>query len=331
MFCPERPIQPRALTLVLPAVLLVSVRCPAQSQSAPAPVPSTPVAIENTNASLAPTEVNVPQADPARPTVTNPARLPPTGYLQFEQGYLRADDSPAGLGGQSSISQTTKIALTTRLLLTFITEPYAYSTVSNGEGTASRGSDPGDLSLGGQAVLHKSVGALPTIDLGYLRRVRAGSSPNLDAGDNSQSVVVFFGGDLRGGFHYDSNLLFNEQNEGSVRRAQFGQTLAVTHPLFPVATHKNLSGIVELSHFTQPFTTASHSGVPVSRANTADLLFAATYALHPNLVLDAAFTHGFTSTSTQWQGTVGFTYLLPHRLWTDRHPVVARVAHTSPS
>src|SRR5215469_11367840 len=35
-----------------------------------------------------------PAANPARPTVTNPATLPPVGYLQFEQGYLGSLESP---------------------------------------------------------------------------------------------------------------------------------------------------------------------------------------------------------------------------------------------
>ena len=53
-------------------------------------------------------------SDPARPTVTMPAHLPPTGYLQFEQGFLQAASSPGSLGQQASLSQTTKISLTTR-------------------------------------------------------------------------------------------------------------------------------------------------------------------------------------------------------------------------
>ncbi len=325
-FC-ARILPFRARLFRLALLLPLGLACVAQTTTPAPPVPTTPVQIENTNASFTATDVNVPQADPARPTVTIPARLPSTGYLQFEQGFLQVADSPESLGHQTSLSQTTKIALTTRLMVQLITEPYAYSSVSNPDGTSSGSSDPGDLFLGGQAVVHKSAGALPTIDVGYLRRVRTGTSANLDAGDYSQSALVLLGGDLRGGFHYDSNLLFNEQNSGPVRRAQFGQTLAVTHPLFPTATHKNLSGIVELSHFTQPFTGASVNAVPVPRANTADLLFAATYSLRPNLIFDSAFTHGFTSTSTQWQGTVGVTYLLPHRLWADKHPAVVPVGY----
>ena len=327
MNCLQLHVRSGALPFALVALLGMPPACCAQAAAA-TPVPATPVAIENTNASFTPTDVDVPQANPARPTVSIPARLPPTGYLQFEQGYLRADTSPGALLGQSSLSQTTKIALNTRLLVQFITEPYAYSSVANANGTTSGGSASGDLLLGGQAVLHKSSGSLPTIDIGYLRRVRTGTSPNLDAGDYAQSILLLLGGDLRGGFHYDSNMLFNEQNSGTVRRAQFGQTLAITHPLFPAATHKNVNGIIELSHFTQPLAAATDNIPENVRANTADLLFAATYSLRPNLVLDAAFTHGLTSTSTQWQGSFGVTYLLPHRLWVDRHPVVIPVGHS---
>ena len=35
-----------------------------------------------------------PEANPARPTVSNPATLIPVGYLQFETGTLGATDSP---------------------------------------------------------------------------------------------------------------------------------------------------------------------------------------------------------------------------------------------
>jgi hypothetical protein len=34
-----------------------------------------------------------------------------------------------------------------------------------------------------------------------------------------------------------------------------------------------------------------------------------------NLVVDGGFDHGLTSTSTQWELFAGFSYLLPHRLW----------------
>lgn len=282
--------------------------------------PTTAIGIENTNSTFAPTTEQLPQASPARPTVTMPAHIPPTGYLQFEQGFNQADDSPSGTNAQFALSQTTKIALTTRFLVQFITQPYTYNRLAAPSSDLSS-SDPGDLQIGIQGIVHKSVGRNPVVAVGYIRRVRAGTSANLDVGSYSQSALVLISGELGAGYHYDSNLVFNEQNSGSVRRGQFSQTLAVSHPLFEEATAGKLGGVVELSHFTQPFVAASVSGSLVSRANSVDLLFAAVYSVRPNFVLDAAFERGLTSTSTQWQGSFGFTYVLPHRLWKDRHPV----------
>ena len=60
----------------------------------------------------------------------------------------------------------------------------------------------------------------------------------------------------------------------------------------------------ELWHFTQPFL---HSN--------AVLLFAVSYPMRRNLVVDAGFDHGLTKSSTHWESFIGFTYLLPRRLW----------------
>ena len=289
------------------------------------PVPRTPVAIENTNSTFAPSSAQVPQASPARPTVTFPAHIPPVGYLQFEQGFNQANDSPSGTNAQFALSQTTKIALTTRLMVQFITQPYTFNHLASAGGSDVTSSDPGDLQLGFQGIVHKEVGVVPVVAIGYIRRVRAGSSANLDVGSYSQSALLLLSGDVRGGFHYDSNLVVNEQNSGPVRRGQFSQTLAISHLLFEKSTQGKLGAVVELSHFTQPFVLSTVSGSSVQRANSVDLLFAAVYSVRPNFVLDAAFVDGLTSTSTQWQGSFGFTYLLPHRLWKDRHPVPVAV------
>jgi hypothetical protein len=88
----------------------------------------------------------------------------------------------------------------------------------------------------------------------------------------------------------------------------------VNHPLI----RSNLQLALELYHFTQPLVHATASGEPIDRANLVDGLFALSYTLRPNLVLDGGFSRGFTSTSTQWQSFAGFTYLLPHRLWPGR-------------
>jgi len=267
-----------------------------------------------------------PAANPARPTLSVPAQLPPTGYLQFEQGFNRAATSPGTLA-QSAINQTTKLALTSRLLVEFLSQPYTFNTVPVGAGQQSTG-NVGDLDAGVQAVVLASKGARPTLDVGYVGRVHTGTAANLDIGEFAQSVVLYFSGDLPHGVHYDSDYQFNQQQSAensavptthAVSRAQYVQTLALSRPVLAKATGGRLTGYVELQHATQPFATVSaHNrplpGAPV-RANAVDLLVATPFALRPNLVLDAAVTRGLTSSSTQWQGTVGATYLLPRRLW----------------
>ena len=93
--------------------------------------------------------------------------------------------------------------------------------------------------------------------------------------------------------------MFNEQIQDARHRAQFGQTLSISHAL----PHKfGLGG--ELWHFTQPF----------QNGHAAGFLFGPTYTPRPNLVFDVGFNRGLTSTSTRWEFFMGFTYLLPKKL-----------------
>ena len=101
------------------------------------------------------------------------------------------------------------------------------------------------------------------------------------------------------GFHYDANFVFNEVVDAAIHRAQFGQTLSVSHPL---GKKFGVSG--EIWHFTQPFL----------RGNAAGNLWALNYNVRRNLVLDGGFNRGLTGTSTRWEEFVGFTYLLPRRI-----------------
>jgi hypothetical protein len=278
-----------------------------------------------------------PAANPARPTASVPAVLPPTGYLQFEQGINRAATSPSGTAAQTALNQATKIALTSRFLVQMLSQPFTYNTVftpAAGPVAASTVTTEnlGDIDLGTQIVLLKSTGPRPTIDIGYNGRVHTGTAANLDSGDFKQSLIFFFSGDLPHGTHYDSIYQFNEQrnldNESTlsaaptrlVRRAQYAQTLSVSHPIFPKSTGGRLSFDVELQHYTQPFVTGTSHNHPVAvRANAVDLLVTTPFALRPELILDAAITRGLTSTSTQWQGTAGVTWLVPHRLSKAKH------------
>lgn len=235
-----------------------------------------------------------PEANPARPTVSNPATLTPVGYLQFETGYLAAWDS-AEFSSQSSINEVAKLTVVPRLEFLLAWGPYAHSA----NGLPANGT--GDVTLGLQGLIHHGSGSNPTVALSYFNRVYEGNSPNLDVGSANNSAVLLISADTKG-FHYDTNYIFNEMVDDltGVRRAQFGQTLSVSHAL---RGRWGLSG--ELWHFTQPFL----------RGHAVGNLWAVNYNARKNLVFDTGFNRGLTSTSTRWEVFAGFTYLLPHRLF----------------
>ena len=235
----------------------------------------------------------VPAANPARPTVSTPATLTPVGFLQFENGGMNAWHSPE-FSTQLNFNEVVKVAVSSRLELMAVTEPVARSKAAGKIGTAS-----GGYALGGQAVLRPGEGAHPTFAASYLRQVYGGSAPDLDLGSPNDSVVFLASADLWG-FHYDTNAMFNRMTQNGVSRPQFGQTLSVSHPL---SKQFSLSG--ELWHFSQPFL----------HGHAVGNLWALGYTPQANLVWDAGFQRGLTGTSTHWEAFVGFTYLLPHRLW----------------
>ena len=274
-----------------------------------------------------------PGANPGRPTVTNPATLPPVGYLQFEQGYLGSLNSPE-TASQYGVNQTTKLAVHPRLLLVVSSQPFAANVAQSGSPTSR---DAGAVQAGFQAVLFTPTltappakspadaapeaekSPIPTVAVGYYHTVYGGTAPDIDLGSATNTLLLLFSGDV-GAFHYDTNFIANEQDGESnlgprtIHRAQFAQTLSVNHAAF----NPNLQVSVELYHFSQPLVEATASALPIARANLFDLLIAPSYQVRPNLVIDAGFSHGFPSTSTRWQSFAGFTYLLPHRLWPER-------------
>jgi len=141
-------------------------------------------------------------------------------------------------------------------------------------------------------------GARPTISVSYVRRLYESPAPELDLGTFRESGTILISQDIAG-FHYDTNFIVTKQTQSGVRRAQFGQTLSISHPF------KKFTISGEIWHFTQPYL----------RSNAVGNLWAVSYALRGNLVIDAGFDHGFTTTSTHWEEFIGFTYLLPNRLW----------------
>jgi hypothetical protein len=198
----------------------------------------------------------------------------------------------------------------------FQSQPFAFTTTPTGPYH-----DVGDLDAAFQFLPVLEHGYAPTIAFAYQHVLRSGSAPNLDVGSASQSAVLLISGDL-GGTHYDTNFVLSEQSgpgpSGSeVRRAQYGQMMSATHPIFSHLADEKLGLTGELWHLTQPLPTTDIHNLPVARANAVGALLAISYAAAPNLVLDAAINHGLTTTSTQWQFLAGFTYLLPHRMWSQ--------------
>ena len=233
------------------------------------------------------------EANPGRPTVSTPATLTPVGYLQFETGVLVAEHS-ADLPNQWSFNEVMKFSASKRLELILQAQPFARSDLG-----AFMTNDPGDVSAGLQAVLLPGNERRPTISVSYFRRIFSGTAPDLDIGANRQSALVLLSTDAVG-FHIDTNAIFNEQIENARHRAQFGQTLSISHNL----PHRfGLGG--ELWHFTQPF----------QNGHAAGFLFGPTYTPRRNLVFDVGFNRGLTTTSTRWEAFLGFTYLLPKKFF----------------
>jgi len=236
-----------------------------------------------------------PEVNPGRPTISTPATLTPVGYLQFENGGLFAETSPE-FKTLFGINQVTKLTVASRLQLLALSEPLAQA--SGATGDALSGSRPGEVFAGFQAVVLPGVGHKPTLSLSYIRRLYASPAPELDIGAFGNSALILVGDDLAG-FHFDINGIFSEQTKDNNTPRTIRPDLSISHPL------GRLTVAGELWHFTQP----------LASRNAVGNLWAVSYPVRKNLVLDAGVDYGLTSSSTHWQRFTGFTYLLPHRLW----------------
>jgi len=235
---------------------------------------------------------DAPEANPGRPTVSTPATLTPVGYLQFETGLQFAQTSPE-FSSRLGLTETIKLAVHPRLEFLLQAEPLAYAMAPVPGKTHE-----GEAFAGVQAVILQGGDGRPTFSIGYLRRVHEGAAPELDIGTTRQTGLLLVSEDIHG-FHIDMNGVIGEQAEKTLRRAQFGQTVSVSHQIRKF----NVSG--ELWHFTQPLT----------RGNAVGNLWALAYPVRKNLVVDGGVDRGLTGTSTTWEAFCGFTYLLPKRLW----------------
>jgi len=233
-----------------------------------------------------------PAANPGRPTVSTPATIIPVGYLQFETGLLGASHSPE-FSTREGVNEVMKFSVSRRFEFLAAVEPLVHYRANQHSDNGS-----GEVFLGLQGVVHHGEGAEPTLALSYFRRIYDGGVPELDFGSPRNAALLLVSADVKG-FHYDANAMLNEVIDGTTHRAQFGQSLTISH----LASSKlTISG--EIWHFTQPFL----------RANAVGSLWALSYAARSNLVFDGGFNHGLTDSSTRWEVFVGFTYLLPRRL-----------------
>jgi hypothetical protein len=237
-----------------------------------------------------------PEANPGRPTVSTPATLTPVGYLQFESGFTGAGHSPE-FSSRYSFNEVLKLSVVRRLELLASVEPIVHS---RAQGVTAN--SPAEVFLGAQGVFYQGEGVKPTLAVSYFHRSYDGGAPEFDFGSPLNSFLLLASADIKG-FHYDANAFFTELVKEPVRRAQYGQSLTISHPLIKKL---NLSG--EIWHFTQPFL----------RSNAVGTLWALSYTARKTLVFDVGFDHGLTGTSTRWEAFVGFTYLLPHRLWSKQ-------------
>src|ERR1700730_11907600 len=80
-------------------------------------------------------QIDEPAANPARPTVSNPATLTPIGYLQFETGVLGATDSPE-FSKRYEWNEVIKLAVSRRLEFIEASEPLVHYTA---EGITANG------------------------------------------------------------------------------------------------------------------------------------------------------------------------------------------------
>jgi hypothetical protein len=230
--------------------------------------------------------------NPGRPTVATPAGLTPVGYVQFENGIVAASHS-GEFSSRYGFNEVIKLAVTPRLEVVAVSEPIVRSRAAG-----RTAHDTADLFFGGQAVIRRGEGASPTISAAYFQHIYGGEAPDFDIGTPANSLVLLASANVKG-FHYDLNGMFNRVTESSKPKAQFGQALAVSRTLGKFT----ISG--EVWHFSQPF----------MRSHAVGNLWGVAYAWGKNVMIDAAINRGLTRTSTRWETLVGFTYLMPVRLW----------------
>ena len=113
-----------------------------------------------------------------------------------------------------------------RVELVASAEPIVHSTVGG-----TTGNSAGEVFVGAQGVLYRGEDARPPLAVSYFHRAYDGPAPEFDFGSPTNSFLVLGSGDAKG-LHYDANAFFTELVQEPLRRAQFGQSLSISHALF---------------------------------------------------------------------------------------------------
>jgi hypothetical protein len=104
--------------------------------------------------------------------------------------------------------------------------------------------------------VHHGEGANLTVAMSYVRRIYNGGVPEVDVSSARNSRLLLASADVKG-FHYDANAMFNDVIESGTHRAQFGQSLTMSHPV-----NKKVGISREIWHFSQPFLRSNAIGNP---------------------------------------------------------------------
>ena len=126
-----------------------------------------------------------------------------------------------------------------------ITQPYTYNRLARLRTFDATSNDPGDLQLDVQGILHKGVGVVPVIAVGYIRRVRAGSSRR--SGCRQLFAIRTSACQWRPAWRLSMIPTLSSTSRTVVRCGvpNCRRRLALSHPLFEERTGGKLGGVVE--------------------------------------------------------------------------------------
>ena len=227
-------------------------------------------------------------ANPNRPTVSNPAHVTQFGVLELEYGLDRT--RPEKGISQTSGNGLLKFGLLCDVELRWNTTSFV--TQTNPTGTHSTF---GDNWLGTEIRFHRQTTWLPTMAFGYSFKIPSAATENGLGSGRVDHSFTFGASETVAHFNFDFNFtefLIGQSSAGFDQNQQLA--LAVSHVL-----HKQLQfagevyGQTQLNHETPGF---------------ASSLWALTYTLSPRLVVDGGFEAGLTSGGPHRHAFGGITY-----------------------